>query len=73
MYMCVTFLGYKLSICLVFCQNGDIKLVGGVTPYEGRVEICWNETWGTVCDHAWSATDAIVACRQLGYPTNGKY
>ena len=61
---------FPLSI--VACQNGDIRLVGGTTIYEGRVEICWNETWGTVCDDSWSTFDAIVACEQLGYPTTGK-
>ena len=56
---------------LVLCQNGDIRLVNGTTFYEGRVEICWNETWGTVCDGFWSTFDAIVACRQLGFITVG--
>ena len=54
------------------CTNGDIRLVGGTTEYEGRVEICWNKIWGTVCDDFWSWFDAIVACRQLGFPTTGK-
>ena len=53
-------------------SNGDIRLVGGTTAYEGRVEICWNRIWGTVCDDFWSRFDAIVACRQLGFPTTGK-
>ena len=56
---------------LVLCQNGDIRLVNGTTFYEGRVEICWNETWGTVCDGFWSGFDAQVACRQLGYVADG--
>ena len=54
------------------CENGDIRLVGGRNQYEGRVEICWNEVWGTVCDDFWSTFDATVACRQLGYGTTGK-
>ena len=55
----------------MLCRNGDIRLVNGTNNYEGRVEICWNETWGAVCDGMWSESGAQVACRQLGYPTTG--
>ena len=53
------------------CNNGDLRLMGGSTRYEGRVELCWNETWGTICDGFWSTNDANVACRQLGFLDTG--
>ena len=51
----------------VLCGEGDIRLIGGQTQLEGRVEVCLNETWGTVCENLWQNIDAGVACRQLGY------
>ena len=56
---------------VVLCNNSDIRLAGGSDQYEGRVEICFNETWGTICDGSWSVNDANVACRQLGYAATG--
>ena len=46
--------------------------MGGSTQYEGRVEICFNEEWGTVCDNNWDVSDAVIACVQLGFSANGK-
>ena len=60
-------------MCTVVCQNADLRLVNGSVPYVGRIEICWNETWGTICDQGWSTFDANVACRQLGYAAIGMY
>ena len=55
------------------CTNGDIRLVGAVSNLEGRVEICDNATWGTVCDNGWETVDANVACGQLGFRRSGQY
>ena len=51
----------------MLCSNGDIRLQGGSNDTEGRVEICMNAVWGTVCDDFFNFTDASVACRQLGF------
>ena len=51
----------------VNCSNGEVRLVGGSSPHEGRVEVCVNEVWGTVCSNSWSTDDANVVCGQLGY------
>lgn len=53
------------------CGNGNIRLVDGSTALEGRVEMCQNNSWGTVCDDGWDNTDARVVCRQLGFSTSG--
>ena len=45
----------------------NVRLIGGLYPYEGRVEVFYNETWGTVCDEGWTMEDANVVCHELGY------
>ena len=46
-----------------------MRLVGGSSTSEGRVEFCSDQQWGTVCDDFWGMEDARVICRQLGYST----
>lgn len=58
-----------MFLCFVACTEGAIRLQGGRTNNTGRLEVCHNNLWGTVCDDAFGAPDATVACRQLGFNT----
>ena len=62
------------SLCLIvgnrMCGdilNGGIRLVGGSSEHEGRVEICLDGEWGTICNNFWSYQEARVVCRQLSF------
>ena len=47
--------------------EGTVRLVGGASPLEGRVEVFLFGQWGTVCSSSWELIDARVVCLELGY------
>ncbi|XP_078614102.1 sushi, nidogen and EGF-like domain-containing protein 1 [Branchiostoma floridae x Branchiostoma japonicum] len=46
---------------------GTVRLVGGNSEFEGRVEINRGGTWGTICDGNWGIEEAQVVCREIGH------
>ena len=45
-----------------------IRLEGPLSANgSGRVEVFYQEKWGTICDDDWDMYDAKVVCRELGY------
>ena len=55
------------------CISGDVRLVDGVSEYEGRVELCESGKWYTVCDDGINDNAAKVVCSQLGLPLHGEW
>ena len=55
-------------------SSGTVRLIGGLIPEEGTVEVCVNGVWSSVCNNynQWDYKDAFVVCRQLGYPATGE-
>ena len=52
-------------------EEGSVRLAGGHEATEGssggRVEVCSEGVWGSVCDHGFGESEAKVVCGQLGY------
>lgn len=68
----------NLSLLLIYfpdanntCTDGDMRLADGEAPNEGRLEVCFFNHWGTVCDDNFGNIEAQLVCRELGFPEEG--
>ena len=73
LYLLICFIVFFTDISVVAnCSDGALRLVGGADPSEGRLEVCINNAWGSVCDELFGSPDARVACAQLeGFSREG--
>ena len=62
-----------MSEVLIFGLKVEVRLVGGRSPNEGRVEIKgYQHGWGGICDDGWGQPEASVICRMMGYRLGAK-
>ena len=52
--------------------DGDVRLVDGLSPLSGRLEVYHDNRWGTVCDDHFNEEEGRVACVQLGFTNLGE-
>ncbi|XP_064397364.1 neurotrypsin-like isoform X2 [Halichondria panicea] len=73
LYNCIEYEAQKqtaaVTINCIDCTDGAMRLVGGSTVSEGRLEICHNGQWGTICNQGWTDRRAAQVCSRLGLPT----
>ena len=53
------------------CKEGSTRLVRGYLQQEGRLEICLNGVWSSICDTGFDQSDGLAACTGLGYDVAG--
>ena len=54
------------------CISGEVRLANSSNNIEGRVEICTEGMWVSVCDRNWGTTETRIFCKQLlGHPAKG--
>ena len=54
------------------CPEGAVRLAGGDISQEGRLEVCLDGVWGSVCGDGWDQTDAHTLCQQLDLGEGGQ-
>ena len=69
----MTMIQTLIMCCVLFiveysnCTTGDVRLMNGPSPNKGRVEMCLNRVWVSICNNSFSSSEANTVCGQLGY------
>ena len=61
----------NLLFLIDICERGQVHLAGSGYSTIGRIEVCMDGTWGTVCSDSFDQNDANVICAHLGYSQYG--
>ena len=54
------------------CSDGDLRFVGGYSEFDGLLQVCFDQRWGTINGDGWSYSDNQVVCRQKGFESTGE-
>lgn len=53
------------------CVNEVVRLRDGTSEYNGRVEVCVDGVWASICSDQWTDIEASVVCLELGFSSQG--
>lgn len=55
------------------CVDGEMRLIkdGEVSSFEGRIEVCLNDAWGSVCWDFFDELEVKVVCNYFNFPEDG--
>jgi len=56
-----------MKLCIKRIVFFPVRLFGGSSSHEGRLEVFYGGEWGTVCDDGFTHASARVVCNMLGY------
>ena len=70
-YILVDIINITSFLIIGPCTDFSTRITGTSVPYIGRVEICIDQQWTTLCQSDWGINEAKVVCKELGYSNNG--
>ena len=62
---------HQENYCTGDCFDREIRLSEGETEWEGRLEVCIGQRWGTVGNNGWTKENSQVMCNALGFEFTG--